>query len=112
METQKNSQKRQGNKDHRTPEQSDNNNGTLGKEGGLPRHREQKPFELQDNVEDIVTGNKEYDRHHKPERIHKQIIPVSAEEEKKKGEINNDLPGNRPGNNMVTHAEDYNGASS
>jgi hypothetical protein len=112
MKTQKNSQKRQDIKDYRTQTQSDNNTGTIGKEGGLPYRREQKPFEPQDRVEDLVSGNKEYDRHHKPDRLHQQIKPVSAEEEKKKGEINDNLPGNRPNNDMITHAEDYNGASS
>jgi hypothetical protein len=108
METNKYSQKRDGNKDHRTPQQSDNNAGTLGQEGGITERREQKPFEPQDNIEDLVTGDKEYDRHHKPDRLHKQIKPVSQEE----GEINPDLPGNRPGNDMTTHAENYDGTSS
>jgi hypothetical protein len=110
METKKYSQKRDGNKDHRTPLQSDNNTGTIGQEGGISSRREQKPFEEQDNIDDLVTGNKEYDRHHKPERAHKQIKNASGEE--KKNEINPNLPGNRPNNNMTTHAEDYGGTSS
>lgn len=111
MKTQKNSHQRQSFKDYRTQTQSDNNAGTF-REEGLPHRHEQRPFELQDNIEDLVTGNEEYNRHHKPERDHKKILPVSEEEEKKKGEINPDLPGNRPDNIMITHAEDYDGASS
>jgi hypothetical protein len=110
MKTQK-TPKRQFSKEYHSSTHSDNNTGTLGREGGLPNRREQKPFEPQDKIEDLVTGNEEYDRHHKPERLHKQIKSVSAEDERKKGEINPDLPGNRPGNKMTTHAEDYGGES-
>jgi hypothetical protein len=93
-----------------TPSQSDNNAGTIGQEGGLPNRPEQKPFTEQDNPHDIETGNKEYDRHHKEDHVH-TILPVSAEEEIAKGEINNDLPGNQPGNVMHVHAENNRGDS-
>ena len=96
--------------DNYTPSQSDNNNGTLGSDGGLPRKPEQKPFRHFDEPEDIETGNKEYDRHHKEDRVN-VIRPVSAEEEAKKGEIKNDLPGNRPDNFMESHAENNAGDS-
>jgi hypothetical protein len=112
METQKDSGRRQGNKDHRTPQQSDNNTGTIGQEGGLDRKREQRPFEPQDNIEDQVTGNKEYDRHHTPEQLRRVRAAASAEDERQQEDINPDLPGNRPNNDMTTHAEDYDGASS
>lgn len=91
-----------------TPSQSDNNNGTLGSDGGLPRKPEQKPFRHFNEPEDIETGNKEFDRHHSADREH-VILPVSAEEEAKKGEIDNTLPGNRPNNSMESHAENVGG---
>lgn len=96
------------NPDDYTPSQSDNNNGTLGSDGGLPRKAEQKPFRHFNEPEDIETGNKEFDRHHSADREH-VILPVSAEEEAAKGEINNDLPGNRPNNTMESHAENIGG---
>jgi hypothetical protein len=110
METQKHSAKRQWSLEHRMPHQSDNNTGTVGVEGGLPHRRHQLPFEPQDRVEDLVTGNMEYDRHHKPERLHKKIMPISMDDEIRRAEINSDLPGNRPDNHMISHAEDYSGA--
>ena len=67
-----------------TPTQSDNNSGTIGSEGGLPNRPDQKPFRQFNNPEDVETGNKEYDRHHKEDKIN-VIKPVSAEEEAKKG---------------------------
>lgn len=94
--------------DNYTPSQSDNNNGTLGSDGGLPRKPEQKPFRHFDQPEDVETGNEEFDRHHRDDREN-VILPVSAEEERARGEINNDLPGNRPNNMMESHAENVGG---
>lgn len=91
-----------------TPSQSDNNNGTLGSDGGLPRKPEQKPFRHFDEPEDIQTGNEEYDRHFREDRD-KVILPVSGEKVPGEGEIDENLPGNKPNNFMESHAENVDG---